>query len=76
MNSELLDYHRNSRVFPLDPAHRFEAGKPERVCGNTAAMVADTRFAPHFEVTGDRSPHFGLFPCALAADHGESHGCC
>ena len=59
------------RVFPLDPAHRFEAGKPERVCGNTAAMVADTRFAPHFEVTGDRSRHFGLFPCAPAADHGE-----
>lgn len=64
------------RVFPLDPGHGFEVGKPERVCGNTAAMIEETRFAKHFEISGDRNRHFGLFPCAPIADHGETHGCC
>ncbi len=67
---------QHPRVFPLDPDHRFETGRPERVCGNSAAMVQQTRFAPHFEVIGDRSRHFGLFPCAPKADHGETAGCC
>jgi hypothetical protein len=64
------------RVFPLDPEHRFEVGKPERVCGNSAAMIQESRFAKHFEVNGDRSRHFGLFPCAPQADHGVPNGCC
>ena len=51
------------RVFELDPAHRFEVGKPERVCGNSAAMIAETRFAKHFGVHGNRDQHFGLFDC-------------
>lgn len=67
---------RFPRVFPLDPGHRFETGRPERVCGNSAAMVGESRFARHFEVMGDRSTHFGLFPCAPVADHGETAGCC
>lgn len=54
-------------VFELDPGHRFETGRPERVCGNTAAMLSRTRYAPHFRVTGDTSVHFGLFPCGPAA---------
>ena len=67
---------QHPKVFPLDPEHAFEAGKPERVCGNSAAMVQDTRFGRHFEVVGDRSQHFGLFPCAPQSDHGVANGCC
>lgn len=54
-------------AFVLDDHHTFERGRPALVCGNTAAMLAETRLAPHFEVTGDRSRHFGLFDCAPAA---------
>jgi len=42
-------------VFHLDARHAFHAGRPERVSGNTAAMLGETRFAPHFDVIGDRS---------------------
>lgn len=69
--------------FDLDDHHRFESGKPMLVCGNTAAMVAETRFAPHFIVTGDRSTHFGLFDCgcppaqsAAAGAITPAAGCC
>ena len=51
--------------FELDPHHRFETGRPARVCGNTADMLGRTRFAPHFLFDGDRSVHFGLFDCGL-----------
>ncbi|MDE2133837.1 MAG: methyltransferase domain-containing protein [Alphaproteobacteria bacterium] len=51
-------------AFDLDDHHRFEAGKAMAVCGNTADMVAQTRYAPHFQVIGDRSVHYGLFDCA------------
>lgn len=50
-------------LFRLDDHHVFELGRPERVCGNTASMLADSRLGSHFTVTGDRSQHFGLFPC-------------
>lgn len=60
--------HQN--LFTLDEHHIFEAGRPERVCGNTAAMLSQTRFAEHFRIDGDRSIHFGAFDCAstIAAD--------
>lgn len=48
----------------LDDHHTFETGRPLAVCGNTAAVLEQTRFAPHFEVLGNRSVHYGLFPCA------------
>lgn len=50
--------------FVLDDHHTFKTGQPLPVCSNTAAMLAKTRFAPHFQVTGDTSTHFGLFNCA------------
>ena len=50
-------------AFALDDHHLFEAGRALPVCGNTAAMLAETRYGPHFTVIGDRSRHFGLFPC-------------
>ena len=53
--------------FSLDDHHLFIAGKPMLVCGNTAAMLGETRFVRHFRMTGDRSHHFGPFACAPAA---------
>jgi len=54
-------------VFVLDDHHRLETGRPLRVCGNTAAMLSQTWYAPHVEIRGDTSRHFGLFDCAPAA---------
>lgn len=47
--------------FVLDKHHSIETGRVFPVCGNTWRMLADTRFAPHFEFHGDFSRHFGLF---------------
>jgi SAM-dependent methyltransferase len=54
-------------AFDLDDHHRFFTGKPMLVCGNTAAMLQDTRYGAHFEVVGDRSVHYGAFDCAPGA---------
>lgn len=66
--------------FVLDDHHTFETGRPMLVCGNTAAMVAETRYAKHFRVLGDTSQHFGLFdrgtvPVVASAD-ALPGGCC
>lgn len=66
--------------FVLDDHHTLIMGKPMLVCGNTAAMLGETRFSPHFRIDGDRSVHFGAFDCSspkAAADAGEfGSGCC
>ncbi|QNE40188.1 methyltransferase domain-containing protein [Hymenobacter sp. NBH84] len=49
--------------FTLDDHHYFETGRPVLVCGNTADMLTQTRYASYFNVTGDKTRHFGLFPC-------------
>ncbi|MDR0888218.1 MAG: methyltransferase domain-containing protein [Candidatus Methanoplasma sp.] len=54
----------SEHFFDLDDHHRFVRGKPMLVCGNTAAMVSETRFAPFFRVAGDRSVHYGAFDCS------------
>ena len=51
-------------AFDLDDHHHFETGRPLRVCGNTYDMLGSSRYAGHFELTGDKSTHFGLFDCA------------
>lgn len=63
--------------FMLDDHHVFERDRPHPVCGNTAAMLADTRYAPHFEITARRA-HFGLFDCATptSTDAGTAGACC
>lgn len=48
-------------TFQLDDHHVFESGRPKLVCGNTADMLAETRYGSHFSITGDKSRHFGLF---------------
>eukprot|EP01023_Acetabularia_acetabulum_P065429 TRINITY_DN865_c1_g1_i6.p1 TRINITY_DN865_c1_g1~~TRINITY_DN865_c1_g1_i6.p1 ORF type:complete len:406 (-),score=82.93 TRINITY_DN865_c1_g1_i6:254-1471(-) len=59
-----IEGHKHS--YTLDDHHHFLTGKPMLVCGNTAAMVGEegiSWLAPHFEVVGDRSVHYGLFEC-------------
>lgn len=64
--------------FKLDDHHVFEKDRPMLVCGNSAAMVEETRFGRFFDVEGDRATHFGLFDCEPAppAGDGQSSGCC
>ncbi|MDQ7786818.1 MAG: arsenosugar biosynthesis radical SAM protein ArsS [Thermodesulfovibrionales bacterium] len=45
----------------LDGEHVFEKDKPERVCGNTALMLSETRVSPYIEIIGSFAQHFGLF---------------
>lgn len=66
-------------AFELDDHHRFPTGKPVLICGNTAAMLQETRFAPHFDITGDRSTHYGLFDCGgtpMGHNNNTAAGCC
>lgn len=53
--------------FVLDDHHHFKTGQPHLVCSNTAAMLAQTRYARHFKVLGDTTTHYGLFDCAPVA---------
>jgi ubiquinone/menaquinone biosynthesis C-methylase UbiE len=71
--------------FALDDHHLFETHRPMRVCSNTAAMLQDTRFAPHFDIIGDLNTHFGEFDCspstnnpssATNTEEPPSAGCC
>lgn len=50
-------------IFALDDHHRFETGKIAAVCGNTADMIVQSRYARHFQLIGDKTRHFGLFDC-------------
>ncbi|MHB8742217.1 MAG: methyltransferase domain-containing protein [Sulfuricaulis sp.] len=52
--------------FTLDDHHVFHAGRPQPVCGNTAAILSRTRYAPHFKIIGDSQTHYGRF------DHGAN----
>jgi SAM-dependent methyltransferase len=47
--------------FMLDKHHDIATGKTFPVCGNTWHMLQATRFAPHFDFSGDFSRHYGLF---------------
>ncbi len=58
-------------LYRLDEHHLFELGRPERVCSNTAMMLADTRLAPYFEVVGDTSVHYGAFDCSATMAHAQ-----
>jgi ubiquinone/menaquinone biosynthesis C-methylase UbiE len=53
-------------AFLLDDHHLFHTGRPMLVCGNTADMVSKTWYRDHFEVSGDKSVHHGLFDCTPA----------
>ncbi len=69
------------QAFPLDDHHLFEKGRPVLVCSNTAAMLTQTRYAPHFRVEGNLSTHYGLFDCRPQGSTGSeeppsNQGCC
>lgn len=57
----------HKHAYELDDHHRFITNKPMLVCGSTAAMVGDSWLGKHFQVTGDRSVHYGLFDCGDSA---------
>lgn len=69
-------------MFVLDDHHSFEAGRPERICGNTADMIIKSRFKDYFKITGSKKTHFGEFSCVntIAAEQyqtpGSSGNCC
>lgn len=63
------------RVFELDGHHHIEAGRMFPICGNSWKMLADTRFAEHFDFFGDFTHHFGVFPdCGVAVPFGAAEG--
>lgn len=62
-------------AFVLDGHHVIEAGRLFPVCGNTYAMLKQTRFAPHFEFFGDERVHYGIFKgCGTDLPFSESGG--
>lgn len=65
-------------AFVLDDHHRFETGRPMLVCGNTYDMLAHSRYAPHFDLVGNMSVHYGLFDCGPAPTTGSAGAaaCC
>jgi len=69
-----------AHAFDLDDHHHFETGRPMLVCGNTADMLAGTRYGGHFEVRGDKLRHYGLFDCGptafSATDANATVSCC
>lgn len=68
---------QKSNKFVLDDHHELITNKPMLVCGNTAAMLSQTLYAPHFKIDGDRSIHYGAFDCngSVSAERGIS-SCC
>jgi len=70
------------QMFVLDAHHHIEAGRVFPVCGNSWKMLADTRFAPHFDFIGGFSRHYGVFPgCGtpmpfVGEAKAQSDGCC
>ncbi len=69
--------------FVLDKHHKFETGEVFPVSGNTWKILAESRFAPHFEFIGDFSCHYGIFegdgsslPFATTPSQSNSNACC
>ena len=80
--SYLGNLEESPHAFVLDDHHVFEKGKHIPVCGNTTSMVQETRYSKYFKVIGDRSIHYGPFPCGPEDsnrdqnDSASSGGCC
>ncbi|MEO7409978.1 MAG: methyltransferase domain-containing protein [Sphingomicrobium sp.] len=73
----------SERQFDLDAHHAIETGRLFPVCGNTWRMLAETRFAAHFDFFGDFSRHYGVFaacgitsPFNASGNEPSSSGCC
>jgi arsenite methyltransferase len=66
--------------FALDLGHIFRSGEPMRVCKNSADMIVNSRYAPHFAVSPEMF-HMGLFDCSpnpasADADRVIAGSCC
>lgn len=62
--------------FDLDQDHMFIKDLPMNVCGNSCAMIQNTRLGKYFDIIGDRSVHFGLFEgCGNSAPQACSCSC-
>ena len=48
--------------YVLDPGHVFVKGEPLSVCGNSMALVQNTRVAKYFTFEGNRNENFGPYP--------------
>lgn len=62
--------------FILDDHHHFIRGKAQAVCGNTADMIMNSRYAPYFKLFGDKTQHFGLFDCGSELKQLSNEGAC
>ena len=70
-------------VFELDAHHAMPSGQAFSVCGNTFLILQNSRFAEHFEFSGNTETHLGIFPdCGTALPFAssskgvESSACC
>ena len=70
-------------TFELDKHHSMATGRPVPISGNTWRMLSATRFAPHFEFTGNWDTHHGIFtghggglPFDYEAKGAASSACC
>ena len=61
--------------FILDNHHEFKVGLPYPICGNTYKMLAETRYAEHFNLIGDFSHHYGVFDCSDEQSKTEANCC-
>ena len=66
----------SEHYFDLDDHHRFYKDLPLSVCGNSCAMVQETRFKKYFDFYGDRTVHFGAFDCGENTSQKEDSGSC
>ena len=71
------------RVFALDCHHHIERGRMFPACGNTWKVLAESRFAGHFEFFSDFSTSYGVFagcgtesPFALPPGQDAGPACC
>ncbi len=70
-------------TFILDAHHVMETGKIFPVCGNTYRMLAESRFARHFDFHGSWDRHYGIFkgcgvdlPFNQGQQDEDTNGCC
>jgi len=54
--------------YKLDDGHVFYENKPERICGNTALILSQTRLKKYFRVVGKFNVHFGQFKDCSASE--------
>ncbi|KAJ4457578.1 putative Arsenite methyltransferase [Paratrimastix pyriformis] len=76
IQSSLITITRHSQCDLITPLTAHPTTHPPRPTGNTASILTQSRFAPHFVVT-PRGPHEGVLPvCGMPVDEMARGGCC